>query len=321
MLNKKINATILMVTHVSHDLSVIEAELNNLPGYKKTEFSLYYLEGGSSRDALMPVQSYNLLMEFLGRKPVILGENEIYLVPGNAGQTVEHIPADIRSVLEEKGLDLDTAGNADTGIVLSGFTNSVSVISDTVFESLKPELESKTIYAFNYDNWELNSESPKAIETALKSDIEKGEVNFIPAYRYYRTSQLQNNLTLYIGSMLCFTFILAVASFIYSRLYSEIDAECRRYRGIVKIGLSRKELASILNKIISMILWMPFIVALIYLWIGIMISEHFSIISNIPTALGCTAVLVILQTILYFIINHAYRKAVFQKVYGNKRSL
>lgn len=306
---------------VSHDLSVIEGELKNLPGYKKTEFSLYYPEGSSSRDAIMSVQSYNLLMEFLGRETVVLEEDEIYLVPGNAGKTVEHIPAGIQSVLEEKGFDLHTAGNADTGIVLSGFTNSVSVISDAVFDSLKPELESKTIYAFNYDNWEQNSESPKAIETALKSDLEEGEVNFISAYRYYRTSQLQNNLTLYIGSMLCFTFILAVASFIYSRLYSEIDAECRRYRGIVKIGLSRKELASILNRIIFMILWTPFIVALIYLWIGIMISEHFSIISNIPTALGCTAVLVILQTILYFIINRAYRKAVFQKVYGNNRSI
>lgn len=306
---------------VDHDLSLIEAELKKLPGYKKVEFSLYYLKDDSSRNAIMSAQSYNNLMEFLERDKITLEENSIYLVPGNAGEIIKHIPADVQSALETKGFAPVVVGYADTGIVLSGFINSVSVVSDSIFDSWKSDLNSKTVYAFEYDNWEQNSKSPKAIETALKSDIESGAVNFVSAYRYYHTSQLQNNLTLYIGSMLCFTFILAVASFIYSRLYSEMDMECQKYRGIVKLGLSRKELASVLNKTIFMILWMPFIVALIYLWIGIMISEHFSIISNIPTALGCTVVLVILQTILYLIINHSYRKVIFQKVYGNKQSL
>ncbi len=105
-------------------------------------------------------------------------------------------------------------------------------------------------------------------------------------YADNHTSQLQNNLTLYIGSMLCFTFILAVASFIYSRLYSELDVECKKYKGIVKIGLSKKELSSGLSKVTSLILWVSFFVALIYLWIGI-----------------------------YFGINASYRKAVFRKVY------
>lgn len=297
--------------------SVIREELKNLPGYKETGFSLYYLKDGSSRDAVMSVSDYNMLMDFLGRDRILLADNDIYLVPGNAGKVLEDIPADIHAALEEKGFDPDTAGYADSGIMLSGFTDSVSVLSDSAFESLKYGLDSKSIYVFQYDNWEQNSESPKAIESVLKADLENGNINFVPAYRYYRSSQVQNNLTLYIGSMLCFTFILAVASFIYSRLYSEMDGECEKYRGIVKIGLSGKELASILNRTISLILWTPFIVALIYLWIGIMISEHFSIISNIPTALGCTIVLVILQSILYFIINHSYRRAVFQKVYGN----
>lgn len=113
-------------------------------------------------------------------------------------------------------------------------------------------------------------------------------------YADNRTSQLQNNLTLYIGSMLCFTFILAVASFIYSRLYSELDVECKKYKGIVKIGLSKKELSSGLSKVTSLILWVSFFVALIYLWIGIFISERYVIVSNFPTAFWCTVVLLIL---------------------------
>lgn len=105
-------------------------------------------------------------------------------------------------------------------------------MNDSVFDALKPQLDSKTITVFTYDSWETNSHSTEAIKSSLKTTIENGDANVVTAYSYYRSSQLQNNLTLYIGSMLCFTFIFAVASFIYSRLYSELDAECKKYKGL-----------------------------------------------------------------------------------------
>lgn len=176
-------------------------------------------------------------------------------------------------------------------------------------------MKNTTITAFLYDNWETNSYSPETIKNKLKPTIESRDANVIDAYSYYHSTQLQNNLTLYIGGMLCFTFILAVASFIYSRLYSELEAECKKYKGIVKIGLSKKELTAALNRVTSLILWVPFLVAVVYLWIGIAISEQYVIVSNVPVALRCTLVLFVLQIVIYSVINVSYRKAVFRKVY------
>lgn len=139
----------------------------------------------------------------------------------------------------------------------------------------------------------------------------------VSAYRYYRSSQIQNNLTLYIGGMLSFVFLLAVASFIYSRLYSELDAECRKFKGIVKIGLSKKELSMILSCLIFLILCVPFGLALVYLWIGIFLIEQFALVSVIPVALGFTAILIVLQIVLYHWIRVSYRKTVFQQVFEN----
>ena len=126
----------------------------------------------------------------------------------------------------------------------------------------------RTVTAFLYDDWESNSESPEAIFASLEDTLQNGDANVVSAYRYYRSSQIQNNLTLYIGGILSFVFLLAVASFIYSRLYSELDAECRKLKGIVKIGLSRKELSRVLSRLIFLILCVPFVLALVYLWIG-----------------------------------------------------
>lgn len=305
---------------VSGNLAVIEKELQNLPGYQEAAFDLWYSESEESRKAIISASEYNKMMEFLDREPVAVSKDGVFLVTGNAGETIKTIPSAMQTFFAENGLTLSVEGNTDSIITLSGFTSSICVLNDAVFEALQPQMKNITITAFLYDNWETNSDSPETIKNKLKSTIESRDANVIDAYSYYHSTQLQNNLTLYIGSMLCFTFILAVASFIYSRLYSELEAECKKYKGIVKIGLSKKELSTALNKVTSLILWIPFLVAVAYLWIGIAISERYVIISNVPVAFRCTIVLFAVQTVVYFIINVSYKKAVFRKVYqSNER--
>lgn len=300
--------------NAAHDLAVIEDELRDLPGYKTANIHLWY-PNSESRSPIMSQSDYNQVMDFLGRKPVSVSDMGVYLVAGNTDEGLKAIPASTEEFLQSNHLSLSVEGHSDQVITLTGFTNGICVVSDDVFASLKPQLAEKIITAFLYDNWENNSESPDAIFTALETTLEKGDANVVSAYHYYRSSQIQNNLMLYIGGMLSFVFLLAVASFIYSRLYSELDAECRKLKGIVKIGLSRKELSMVLNRFIFLILCVPFGLALVYLWIGVFLTEQFTLVSTIPVALGFTAILIVLQIVLYLWIKTSYQKTVFQQVF------
>lgn len=300
----------------SHDLAVIEDELQDLPGYKTVEVHLWYPDL-DSRTPIMSQSDYNQIMDFLGREPVSVSDTGVYLVTGNADEVLKEVPNSTENFFQSNHLSLSVEGQSDKVITLTGFTGGICVVSDAVFEPLRPKMTEKIITAFSYDEWENNSESPDAIFTALENTMQKGDANVVSAYRYYRSSQIQNNLTLYIGGMLSFVFLLAVVSFIYSRLYSELDAECRKLKGIVKIGLSRKELSLVLSRLLFLILCVPFGLALIYLWIGVLITERFTLVSTIPVAIGFTAVLIVLQIILYLWIRSSYRKTVFQQVFEN----
>lgn len=300
--------------NAAHDLAVIEDELRNLPGYKTADVHLWY-SNAESRSPIMSQSDYNQIMNFLGREPVSVSDTGVYLVTGKADEVLKAVPSSTEDFLQSNHLSLSVEGHSDKVITLTGFTNGICVVSDDVFASLKPQLSEKIITAFLYDNWENNSESPDTIFTALETTLERGDANVVSAYRYYRSSQIQNNLTLYIGGMLSFVFLLAVASFIYSRLYSELDAECRKLKGIVKIGLSRKELSIVLNRFVFLILCVPFGLALVYLWIGILLTEQFTLVSTLPVALGFTAVLIALQIVLYLWIKTFYQKTVFQQVF------
>lgn len=297
-----------------YDLAFIEDELRDLPGYKTADIHLWY-PNSESRSPIMSQSDYNQIMDFLGREPVFVSDTGVYLVTGNADEVLKAVPSSTQDFLQSNHLSLSVEGHSDQVITLTGFTNGICVVSDDVFASLKPQLAEKIITAFLYDNWENNSESPDAIFTALETTLEKGDANVVSAYRYYRSSQIQNNLTLYIGGMLSFVFLLAVASFIYSRLYSELDVECRKLKGIVKIGLSRRELSVVLSRFVFLILCVPFGLALVYLWIGVFITEQFALVSTIPVALGFTAILIVLQIVLYLWIKTSYQKTVFQQVF------
>lgn len=300
----------------AHDLAVIQKELQELPGYQTAEIHLWYPDV-QSRSPIMAQSDYNQIMAFLGREAISLSDTGVYLVAGSAEKTLEELPLSVDRFLQANQVSLSVEGRSDKVITLTGFTNGICVVSDGVFELLKPQMTEKSISVFAYDQWENNSESPEAILTALKETVEKGNANIVSSYLYYRSSQIQNNLTLYIGGMLSFVFLLAVASFVYSRLYSELDAECKKLRGIVKIGLSGAELTVVLRRLIFLILCVPFGVALVYLWIGVLILERFTLVSNIPAALGFTAVLLVLQVILYLWVRTSYQKTIFRNVYEN----
>lgn len=300
--------------NAEHDLAVIEKELEDLPGYKTTEIHLWYPDH-ASRSPIMSQRDYNQVMTFLGRDAVSVSNTGVFLVAGNADEVLTGIPSSAEKFFRANHLSLTVEGQSGQVITLTGFTNGICVVSDAVFTSLRSQLTEKTLTAFSYDQWENNSESPEAIFSALEDTLEKGDANVVSAYHYYRSSQIQNNLTLYIGGMLSFVFLLAVASFIYSRLYSELDAECKKWKGIVKIGLSRKELSSVLSRLVFLILCVPFGLALVYLWVGVLITEQFTLVSNLPVALGFTGILLALQMLLYLWVQNSYRKTVFQRIY------
>ena len=208
---------------VPKDLERIEKELNHLSGYSRLDFSYFYNEDTSDRNGILSVSKYNEIMRFLGRETISVKKGNAYLVSGNAGVTVNKIPSQLESLFTKNNLSLEVIGSSNETIMLSGLTDTICVISDENFELLESGLSEKKIYAFNYDNWETDSDSPQRVKTALGFNVESNNFYIVSAYNYYNLSKIQNNLTLYIGGILCFTFILAMASFMYSRLYSAID--------------------------------------------------------------------------------------------------
>lgn len=299
---------------IEDDAKQIDEILKEQKGYKRLNIHLYSLPD-NPRSTIMSESAYNHIMDFMNRDTIELDGNDAYMVAGSYGDVIDSIPSETNKYLLNNEIKLEVMGYTSENVFLTGFVNSITVLDDEYFEMISPELVQKTMYLFDYLDWETNQAVVDKIMDQFEDKIENREINIIDAYRYYQTSKLQNNLTLYVGSMLCFTFILAIGSFIYSRLYTGLEAESAKFKGIVKIGLSKKELRKILYRETALLLVIPFVFALFYLWVGILITDKYVFVSNIPTGVIGSIILIIIQIILYVIVSFTYKNAFFEKVY------
>lgn len=294
----------------------IEDTIGNLPGYKKLGFNLYN-EKGYERNELVSESDYNKIMQFTNRKKITLNKDEVIMVTGDPEQPYMDISPQIYKLLKQSGSEVSIKKKEKELIIPSGYKDQFIVVPDALLEKIKVKLETSTIYAFDIDNYTKYEDASNKLNDYFEPLISKHEATIISAYNLYVNEQLIKNLIVYIGGILCVSFLLAVASFLYSRLYSTLDKDCKYYQGIVKVGLSKKELSKILNGLVSLLVVIPYVLSLVYMWVFILRIDRSNVVSIVPMSINCTIVFTIIQIGVFIFVQKSYKRAVFNKIYSD----
>lgn len=302
--------------HIDDHVKKIEDTIGNLPGYKKLGFNLYN-EKGYERNELVSESDYNKIMQFTNRKKVTLNKDEVIVVTGDPEQPYMDISPQIYKLLKQSGSEVSIKKKEKELIIPSGYKDQFIVVPDALLEKIKVKLETSTIYAFDIDNYTKYEDASNKLNDYFEPLISKHEATIISAYNLYVNEQLIKNLIVYIGGILCVSFLLAVASFLYSRLYSTLDKDCKYYQGIVKVGLSKKELSKILNGLVSLLVVIPYVLSLVYMWVFILRIDRSNVVSIVPMSINCTIVFTIIQIGVFIFVQKSYKRAVFNKIYSD----
>ena len=302
--------------HIDDHVKKIEDTIGNLPGYKKLGFNLYN-EKGYERNELVSESDYNKIMQFTNRKKVTLNKDEVIMVTGDPEQPYMDISPQIYKLLKQSGSEVSIKKKEKELIIPSGYKDQFIVVPDALLEKIKVKLETSTIYAFDIDNYTKYEDASNKLNDYFEPLISKHEATIISAYNLYVNEQLIKNLIVYIGGILCVSFLLAVASFLYSRLYSTLDKDCKYYQGIVKVGLSKKELSKILNGLVSLLVVIPYVLSLVYMWVFILRIDRSNVVSIVPMSINCTIVFTIIQIGVFIFVQKSYKRAVFNKIYSD----
>ena len=290
--------------------------LEGQKGYKELKMNFLAL-GQDHREAVFSQNMYNQIAGFLEYEKIALNQGEYYLV----GTDGKHKPA-----LRENSSRYLThyqitasAGDQEKSIALSGYFQSAAVVSDEDYERMKNDFPRESIYAYDIDHWEEKKElTQKVVDLA---EIDEQKETLASAYKYYSVERTTRYVVSYVGSILCVSFMLAIASLIYTYLYAMTKEEISKYRIMTKLGLPRSALKSILGKTVKTIYLIPFLLALTASWGFIFYMEQYVLVSYIGIGVKVSLFYVAIAILLYSIIKRKYEKKIIDAVYSEDSSL
>ena len=295
---------------------IISNSLSKKQGFKELtiRYSKFQSNEKPIRHIVLSQSMYNDVADLLKRDRVSLADDEYFLVGVN-GKKDPVLGDKVRKKLDQYGIKKEN-GLDRRIIALSGYFSSVTVISDKKYDYLSKDLVKEKIYAFMQADF--IEDNQKEVRD-LKKDIgfEIGKETFMTYYDYYESENLTRRLVSYVGSILCISFLIGIASIIYSRLYSSVEEESKKYSIMIKIGLSQEELNGILASTLRWVFILPFLVSLLETWIFITLINQVTLTSYTNLAGICSLIYIILGLIMYIVIKKKYKKTIYDNIYGS----
>ncbi|WP_026477511.1 ABC transporter permease [Alkaliphilus transvaalensis] len=268
----------------------------------------------NSRTGIISQREYNKAAAILMLEELDLKSNQIFIVQGSTRTKVSTVDVennDSYKVLNSKSdRNLEVIGEGERLITPEGYYRNLLVIEDELYNSLdEEEFSINQVNVFNVGDWKEDLSTANSLVSII-TDNGENPTGFFVAGILYETENMAKNLMLYIGGALSVIFLLASASMIYFRLVTEKEKEAIKYKNLMKLGLSKREFSTIHYKNIAILMYTPFIIATIFLFMQnwMLISKLNLNYSKVTTI--SFIIFLALQTIGYLITVKNYKKSI-----------
>lgn len=120
-----------------------------------------------------------------------------------------------------------------------------------------------------------------------------------------------NGLLLMASVLVGIVFFTFAASFIYFRLYTDLDRDQQQYKMISKMGLSKRELKKIVTRQLLLMFFLPIVVAVIHTVVAYTALQQLVDFSIINSSIVILISFICIQVLYFFITRWRY----LQKLY------
>ncbi|MED3616057.1 ABC transporter permease [Bacillus wiedmannii] len=270
------------------------------------------------------LSTYNEYAKTLGYKiEKLTNENEsIRIISKKNQNTVVNLKP-----FELKYSELEESLFVQKAILIPELANTFEkpyIISDAVYNKMlnnqqEGPLRDYTIYGFIVKNWSETS----AISTKLTKFIGTSQEDyyaFSSLYLKWIELKQQNGLLSISSVMVGIVFFVFTLSFLYFRLFTDLERDQEQYQMISKLGLSQKELKQIVTRQMIILFFLPIVVAMVHSsfafltfhQLGKTVSKEMSVIQSSIIVLVS---FICMQIIYFLIIRDHYIKRICTKIY------
>ncbi|HDR4724526.1 ABC transporter permease [Bacillus cereus group sp. Sample62] len=305
---------------LNKNLSIIKKHLSdaNIP-YRMASSSYIYTESNVN---IMKLSEYNDLAKALGyQQETIEKEDEIILIPGVVSQKQEFKNGEYKKNIEVIQGDWTKTFHvkkAVENLVLPHNSRSIYIaVQDQVYDGIPftsdPVNQDSPFrtYGFVVDDWMKTKKISNELISTFEEDMREGNFQFRALTIDLLSAKQTNGLLLMASVLVGIVFFTFAASFIYFRLYTDLDRDQQQYKMISKMGLSKRELKKVVTRQLVLMFFLPIIVAVIHTVVAYMALQQLVDFSILNSSIMILISFICIQVLYFFITRWRY----LQKLY------
>lgn len=264
---------------------------------------LQSFEVGGSSTQIASQSDFNRFASLIGEDPVTLKEGQVVVVEyegTNLGQSKDLINETITlmsgTVLKPKEAIHSKALPA---------IDSYFIMSDEDFKKLPEPTWEESYYAWQATNGE---ERVMAASEKLYKELPRYEITSVK----YEINEIMKGYgpILFVGLFIGIVFFVSAGSFLYFRLYMDLDEDKQKFRSISKMGLTGKELKKVLNRQTMILFFAPILVALIHGAVALTALSNLFYFNLFKESVAVLSVFLAIQVVYFFIVRFFYTKQI-----------
>lgn len=266
---------------------------------------LRYFKIGDRRLLIIKHSDFNRFAVLIGENPVNVKDGQVVPVKSegisfgdNDRQTAE-IELKSGVVLQpEKTLISKALPSSDY------FIANYYIVSDKDYENLPDAADMRSFHA-----WQATKGKQKIFTAAEKLYKQLPDQFVCGEYELFMTKK-QYGLIMFVGLFIGIVFFVSAGSFLYFRLYMDVDGDKRKFLTISRMGLSEKELEQVLNRQTAILFFAPIIVALVHGAVALTALSRFFYYDLVKESTIVLSVFLVIQVIYFFIVRFFYSKQI-----------
>ena len=275
---------------LSTDVLMVDNTLKDVDEFQKEKYIV--IPYNKFRD-ILKINGYEKDSEKVNEE-MVKGNKAIYIQrPGTLASFIKKN----KVTIADKVFEI-SEGNIRFKVLGSLLNYATIVVNSDEYENLKLKGELINFYGIkiNDDNKFLNEDTIIKLSQKLEPYI-SNDINF--QVGIYKTKNVEWLKLVYaIGSFLFLVFVLAEASIIYIKIYSDATEDKDKYKILKNIGASKKDLQKAIRKEVILFYVLPLSIGLIHSFFAIKVLGKF-----LSEDLNLTFVISVLVSIIIFIFS------------------
>ncbi|WP_242242142.1 FtsX-like permease family protein [Bacillus cereus group sp. BfR-BA-01309] len=313
-------------------IKTIESELNDGGfNFKRVTYSIKQISDtiydSNILLSVIKINDYNKLAEAFGfEKESLKDDNDSFVIPSRKvintksnRNNFQLLHGNIKKAMHVNKI-LTPKELQDTNI-------TTIIIPDTVYNQMIVDPESHygqfTINGFVVKDWEKT----KKVAGKILASLQKGNKDINDPSVYNESYQFSALIFTWIAMkqgfglasimsvLIGIVFFTFAASFLYFRLYTDLERNQQQYKMIAKVGLSKPELKKIVTRQLALLFFLPIVIAITHSAVAFMALQKLADFSVLGSSVIVLVCFLVLQIIYFYFVRSQYLKKMYKTIF------